>query len=684
MSNNQLANETSPYLLLHKDNPVHWYPWGKEAFQEAETSNRPILLSIGYTACHWCHVMNHESFTDGDTATVMNEHFVNVKVDREERPDIDQLYQAAANAMGHGGGWPLTIFLTPKGVPFWVGTYSPKEERLGMTPFKTVLDQVSKLYREQPEPIAQGADRLLQQLNTLFGRDMRGPIDNTFLDTAAIRIGQRFDVFFGGTTGQMKFPSVTLLEVLWRAFLRSGAPQFMQLVSTTLDNMLLGGLCDHIGGGFSRYCTDERWTVPHFEKMLYDNAMIVDMMTSVWQFNRNELCRTRVEETIAWLMRDMKVEDAFASSLDADSEGEEGKYYLWTEAEIDAALMGTFVQKFKTAYNVRREGNFEGKNILLRLNSGAPFPQSDADEALLRKQRELLLAARQQRVAPMRDDKVLADWNGLAIAALANAGAVFQKTDWTVAAIKAFDFVVKALGDGDRLHHAWHNGKRGGLGFADDYAHMIRAALVLWELVGDKRYLEQAKKWTVTLNEHYWDSMLGGYFTTADDADPLIVRARMLFDQPVPSANSTMIAQLARLYQATGEQAYAQRADQLFQAFAGEAARAFISTGSYFSAIEMAVAGLQIVIVGPITNPKTHELNAAVLGRALPNRLLVVVSPEESLPEGHPAHGKTMINGQPAAYICQRGTCSAPITNPVALSQALQLPVRMPQGQRPQ
>jgi len=681
---NQLANESSPYLLLHKDNPVHWYPWGREAFQEAETANKPILLSIGYTACHWCHVMNHESFEDAATAAQMNEHFVNVKVDREERPDIDQLYQAAANAMGHGGGWPLTIFLTPKGVPFWVGTYSPKEERLGMTPFKTVLDQVSKIYKEQPQPIAEGADRLLQQLNTLFGRDMRGPIDNTFLDTAAIRIGQRYDIFFGGTTGQMKFPSVTLLEVLWRAFLRSGAPQFMQLVSTTLDNMLLGGLYDHIGGGFSRYCTDERWTVPHFEKMLYDNAMIVDMMTAVWQFNRNELCRARVEETITWMLRDMKVEDAFASSLDADSEGEEGKYYLWTEAEIDAALMGTFVQKFKTAYNVRREGNFEGKNILLRLNSGAPFPQSEADEALLKKQRELLLAARQQRVAPMRDDKVLADWNGLAIAALANAGAVFQKTDWTVAAIKAFDFVVKALGDGDRLHHAWLNGKRGALGFADDYAHMIRAALVLWELVGDKRYLDQAKKWTVTLNEHYWDNMLGGYYTTSDDSDPLIVRARMLFDQPVPSANSTMIAQLARLYQATGEQAYAQRADQLFQAFAGEAARAFVSTGSYFSAIETAVAGLQIVVVGPITNPKTHELTAAVLGRSLPNRLLIVVSPEEGLPEGHPAHGKAMINGQPAAYICQRGTCSAPITNPVALSQALQLPVRVPPGQRPQ
>ncbi len=684
MSRNQLADQTSPYLLLHKDNPVHWYPWGREAFQEAEATNKPILLSIGYTACHWCHVMNHESFADAETAALMNDHFINVKVDREERPDVDQIYQTAANTMGHAGGWPLTIFLTPKGVPFWVGSYSPKEERLGMSPFKTVLNEVARIYKEQPQPIAEGAAKLLEQLNQLWGRDMRGQIDTAFLDTASIRIGQRFDIFFGGPVGQAKFPSVTSLDVLWRAFLRTGAPQFMQLVSTALDNMLLGGLYDHVGGGFARYCMDERWTVPHFEKMLYDNAMILDLMTGVWQFNRNELCRVRIEETVNWLLRDMKVEDGFASSLDADSEGEEGKYYLWSEAEIDAALMGTFVQRFKTVYNVRREGNYQGKNILFRLGSPAPFPQSDADEALLKKQRELLLAARQQRVAPMRDDKVLADWNGLAIAALANAGAVFQKTDWTTAAIRAFDFVVKVLGDGDRLYHAWHDGKRGREGFADDYAQMIRAAITLWELVGDKRFLEQAKKWTLTLNTHYWDEEKGGYYFTSDDAEPLIVRARMVFDQPVASANSTMIAQLARLYQATMDQSYAQRADQLFQAFAGEAARAFASTASYFSAVETAMAGLQIVVVGPLTNPKTHELAAAVLGRALPNRLLVVIPPDEQLPEGHPAQGKTMQNGQPAAYVCQRGTCSAPITNPVTLSQALQLPARPAVAQRPQ
>ena len=682
MSQNLLAAETSPYLLLHKDNPVHWRPWGPDAFAEAEAANKPVLLSVGYTACHWCHVMNHESFADPETAALMNALFVNVKVDREERPDIDQIYQTAANAMGQQGGWPLTMFLTPKGVPFFASTYSPKEERLGVPAFKTVLNQVSQLYREQPGPIAQNADRVMQHLNTLFNRDLSGPTDASVLDSAAVRIGQRFDIFFGGPTGQMKFPSVTQLEVLWRAYLRTGWGQFLQLVSTSLDNMLLGGLYDHVGGGFARYCTDERWFVPHFEKMLYDNAMMLDFLISVWQFNRNALCKTRIEETVAFLLRDMKVEDAFASSIDADSEGEEGKYYVWTEAEIDAALAGTFAQKFKAAYNVRRDGAFQGKNILLRLASSAPYPQSDADEALLKKQRETLLAVRQKRTAPLRDDKVLADWNGLVIAALANAGAALQVTEWTAAAIKAFDFVTRALGDGDRLYHAWHKGKRGNQVFADDYAHMIRAATTLYETVGDKTYLDRARRWTRTMNEHFWDSERGGYFFTSDDADPLIVRTRMLFDQPVASANSVMVAQLARLYQATTDEDYARRADTIFKAFAGEASRAFPSAGSYFSSLETAMTALQIVIVGPNTHPKTHELVSAVLGRSLPNRLLIVVSPDEPLPAGHPAHGKTMQNGQPAAFICQRGTCSAPITNPVTLSQALQLPSRPPTPQQ--
>ena len=684
MSQNRLAQETSPYLLLHKDNPVHWYPWGREAFADAKANNRPVLLSVGYAACHWCHVMNHESFADPETAALMNERFVSIKVDREERPDVDQIYQAAANALGSSGGWPLTIFLTPDGVPFFAGTYSPKEARLGMTPFRTVLETVSTLYRDNPEPVQRNGEQLIAQLKQVFNRDMGGQIDASALDGAAIRIGQRFDVFFGGPVGQAKFPSVTALDVLWRAFLRTGSPQFMQLVSTTLDNMLLGGLYDHVGGGFHRYCVDERWLVPHFEKMLYDNAMILELMTTVWQFNRNTLCRERIEETIGFLLRDMRVEDAFASSLDADSEGEEGKYYLWTASEIEEALAGTFVQRFKAAYGVTPEGNFEGKNILRRTGTPAPYPQSEADEALFRKQREKLLALRGQRIMPLRDEKIIADWNGLAIAALANAGAVLERPEWTQVAIRAYDFVVRTLSEGDRLFHVWHRGKRGDQVFADDYAQMIRASLALWELSGEKRFLDRAKGWTRTLNEHFWDAAQGGYFFTSDEADPLIIRTRIVYDQPTPAANGIMLAQLARLYQITAETAYGDRADKLYRALAGEAGRTVLASGSYFSGLETALAGLQIVVVGPPDNPKTHELVTAVLGRSLPNRLLMVISPDEKLPETHPAYGKTMQNGQPAAYVCQRGTCSPPVANPVALSQMLQLPARPIAGQRVQ
>ncbi len=683
---NRLATESSPYLLLHKDNPVDWYPWGPEAFAAAQAQNKPILLSIGYTACHWCRVMAEESFSDPAIAAVMNENFINVKVDKEERPDLDQIYQAGANLMGHQGGWPLTTFLTPQGVPFVAGTYYPKEERAGQAPpFHLLLTNVIKTYAEQPDQVALTVESVKREINNLWHRDMRGPLDQGTIDSAALRIGQRFDIFFGGQTGAMKFPSVTLLDILWRAFLRSGMAQFLQLTTAAMDNMLLGGLHDHVGGGFARYCTDERWLVPHWEKTLYDQAQMIDLMVGVWQYNRNKLCETRIVETVDFLLREMRNGAAFASSIDSDSEGEEGKYYFWTEAEIDAALVGTFVAKFKTVYGVSRDGNLgNGRNILQRLGSPAPYPQSDADEALLARQRELLLKARQKRVAPMRDDKVLADWNGLAIAALANAGAVMQRTDWTTVAIQAFDFVAKTLGEGDRLYHSWIGGKRGAPGTADDYAHMIRAALALYEAVGEKRYLDLAKSWTYTMNNHFWLEE-GGYAFTADDSPPLFVRARMLFDQPIPAANNIMIQNLSRLMILTADPAYADRINTLVNGFAAESQRVFYSMGAYFAGLENALSALQLVVIGPLNNPKTHELAAAVLGRALPTKVLSVMAPEDSFPENHPMFGKGMLNGQPTAYVCQRGTVSAPITNPVALSQMLQLPPPRPQpGAKPQ
>ncbi len=675
MSRNLLDSETSPYLLLHKDNPVHWRPWGPEALAEAESSGKPILLSVGYTACHWCHVMNEESFADAETAELLNALYIPIKVDREERPDIDQIYQAAANALGNNGGWPLTMFLTPQAEPYFAATYLPREERFGSPAFKTVLRDVSRIYADKPEPVAQTTIRVQDMFAQLWSRDLSGELDGGAINIHAIHIAQRFDIFYGGLTGAPKFPTTGLLELLWRAYLRTGADQFRGLTYTALNAMCMGGIYDHVGGGFARYATDERWLIPHFEKMLADNAQLVEILTLVWQHDRSPLYRERIEETIAWVLRDMKVEEGFATSIDADSEGEEGKYYLWTEAEIDAALKGTYAARFKELYNVLPQGNYiNGANILHRFSANPSAALSQADMALLQKQRSLMLDARSKRVAPMRDDKVLADWNGLMIAALAHAGTVFRRTDWLATAIKAYDFVRRTLGEGARLHHSWRAGSRNRLGFLDDHAHMSRAALALFEATADKRFLADAQGWVRTLNEHYWDMQNGGYFYTSDEADPLIARPRMIFDQAMPCGNGTMLEVLARLFFVTADNSYRDRCNGLIQAFSGEMARVPVSMGTYINGLEYIMGGLQIVIVGPPGNPKTQELVGAVLGRSLPNKCLLVVDPAEALPEGHPAFGKTMLNGAPAAYLCQYNSCPAPIANPVHLSQVLQLP----------
>ncbi|MES2255959.1 MAG: thioredoxin domain-containing protein [Pseudomonadota bacterium] len=682
---NALQNATSPYLLVHKDNPVEWRVWSNEVLAESEASGKPILLSIGYAACHWCHVMNRESFSNAETAKLINDNFIPVIVDRVQRPDIDQMYQAAGNLMGFNGGWPLTIFLNAKGHPFFVAGYLPDTEKLGQPAFTRVLDDVIGLYRDKREEVDTGAQNVFQQMQSLLDRNMRGQAEGIQLDIAALRIGQRYDIFLGGqlsyiSNGGMKFPQTIFLDIMWRAHMRSGIQQFLQMVTTTIDAVVLGGLYDHVGGGFFRYTQDERWLVPHFEKMLADNALLVEFLTGIWQFNRNGLCRQRIEETVSWMLRDLTMANGFAAGFEAESEGEEGKYYLWSEPEIDAALSGTFAQRFKAVYGVTRDGNhMAGRNILRRM--GHPQPQlTEADEALLVKQRGLLLAARDKRVKPARDETLLADWNGLAISALAQAGAALDRADWVKAAITAFDQAVKALGDGDRLYHSANGGVRGAPGFADDYTHMARAALYLWEVTGEKRFLDSAKAWVATLNDHFWNMEKGGYCTTADDADTLIVRARVLYDQAVPSANGTMAWVLTRLGQVTGEGAYGQRARDQLEAFADEYGRAWASCASYLNSLETFVSGFQVVVVGPRSNPRTQELMKVVWGKVLPNRLLYVVESGEALPTGHPAFGKGMVNGAPTAYLCSRADCSIPITSAVTLSQVLTLPPRAPVG----
>ena len=673
MTQNLLAQETSPYLLQHKDNPVHWRPWGKEALDDAARENKPLLVSVGYAACHWCHVMAHESFEDTETAALMNDLYVCIKVDREERPDIDQWLQTALAVNGQGGGWPLTAFLTPRAEPFWAGTYFPKDEAFGRPAFRTVLRDVAERYHENPYAAEPAIRQIAQLMEMAWSQNRAGRIDALMLERTAIAIAQRFDIFFGGMLGAPKFPNVPSLHVIWRAYLRTGTMQFLQIALTSLDAMCRGGIYDHVGGGFARYATDERWLVPHFEKMLYDNAQLVDILTLVWQHNRSPLYKGRVEETIGWLLREMRVENAaFASSLDADSEGQEGKFYTWTEAEIDAALVGTMVPRFKQAYGVTREGNFDGRNILHRY---IPVPGlTQADENLFATQRARLLEERGSRIRPTRDDKVLADWNGLMIASLATAGAVFHEARWIEAAKRAFQFVCERLGDGDRLFHTYRDGKRQHPGFSDDYANMARAALTLWEVTSDRFYLERARAWTRVLDDQFWDFAMGGYAFAAQRDEPVQVRIRMAYDNPTPAANGVMLEVLCRLFFITGEKSYSDRANALITAFAGDVGQSYAQMATFLSGFEFCALALQIVILGPNEDSRTHDLINAVLGRSLPNRILVVVAPDEQLPEGHPVFGKTMQNGQPTAYLCQGRTCSQPLTSAVMLSQILQLP----------
>src|SRR6185437_14936103 len=486
---NRLAQATSPYLLQHKHNPVDWWTWGSEALAEAKRSNRPIMLSVGYAACHWCHVMAHESFEDEATAKVMNELFVNIKVDREERPDIDQIYMNALHLLGEHGGWPLTMFLTPKGEPVWGGTYFPKEARFGRPAFTDILREVSRLFREEPKKIESNRAALLARLADKARPAGKVIVGIKELDAAAQQLGNMFDSVNGGLRGAPKFPQPAILEMLWRAGIRTNDARFFETVEHSLERMSEGGIYDHLGGGFSRYSVDDKWLVPHFEKMLYDNAQLLELLALAYQRGglNKALFAARARETVEWLKREMTTgEGAFSASLDADSEGEEGKFYVWSKNEIIELLGPEAAEFFAAHYDVSDEGNFEGHNILNRL---ASVPRSGDDEARLASLRAILLDARAARVRPGLDDKVLADWNGLMIAALVNAGVMLDEPDWIAVARHAFDFIARAMTRGDRRGHSFRDGRLLWPGLASDYAAMIRAALALYEATGERAYL---------------------------------------------------------------------------------------------------------------------------------------------------------------------------------------------------
>ena len=672
---NNLDGETSPYLHQHRDNPVHWQPWRRDVLQFAREHDRPILLSVGYAACHWCHVMAHESFENEEIADVMNDLFVNIKVDREERPDIDAIYQSALQLLGQQGGWPLTMFLTPDGEPFWGGTYFPSVPKFGRPGFTEVLHVVETTYRDQPGKVEHNRAALAEALARLSTGQGAGDIPHDIADTTARRLLDIVDMRFGGLGEAPKFPHVADLDLLLRAWRREGEGAFMRAVKVSADAMARGGIYDHLRGGWARYSVDRYWLVPHFEKMLYDNAVLLDFYTRLWLITGWDPYRRRVEETVAWLQSEMMTrEGAFCSSLDADSlnasgHGEEGAFYVWTETEIDE-ILGEDSPFFKELYDVRAHGNWEGKTIL---NSLAREPD-DADEIRLVPLRQRLLDRRAKRPRPGLDDKVLADWNGLMIRALARAGASFDRLEWITMARRAFDHVSNAMAAGDRLGHSARAGVTLDVAMIDDYSHMADAALILHDVTGDGRFLERARAWIDVADRLYRDDAAGGYFFTAADADALIVRTRTAIDNATPSGNGTMVGVLARLWHLTGEEVYRARAEETVAAFARDLAKNPAGHAIMILNLDLLLKAIDVTIIGTRGEMVTDSLIAAVWRSAHINLVFRVVAPGEALPATHPASGKNTVDGRPTAYVCRGQTCSLPVTDVEGLTQLLQTP----------
>ncbi len=682
MKRNALAEETSPYLLQHKDNPVHWQAWSPTALAAARAADKPILLSIGYAACHWCHVMAHESFENRDVAALMNDLFVNIKVDREERPDLDTIYQYALALLGEQGGWPLTMFLMPTGEPFWGGTYFPPEARWGRPGFPDVLRAISNSYKTEREKVANNAAALKQGLARLSAPQGGAGLSIEATDRIAGRLAREVDPVNGGIGDAPKFPQPGVFELLWRAFRRTRQEPLRHAVELTLTHISQGGIYDHVGGGYSRYAVDARWLVPHFEKMLYDNAQLVDLLTLAWQETGNGLYAMRVAETVDWISREMLTpEGGFSSSLDADSEHEEGKFYVWSEAEIDA-LLGERAPRFKAFYDVSAAGNWEGHTILNRLHH---LELADpATEAELAACRAILFHAREERVHPGLDDKVLADWTGLMIAALANAATVFERPDWLDYAIDAFAFVAEQMSDarqcGDRVRAArlarlcdrrlrlrrgaderWcepivprvacrHAAPRGGARRLRQYEPRRAGAPR-----GDgRRALSRARRG------------VGG------DRRPALLgrNGRRLFLHRRRHRGADRAHQDGAFY-LTGKNPYRERAERIVATFAGDAERQVFGFAALINGNELLQRALQIVVRGRMGEDDTAALLHALSGASLPNKVLMVVPPEAALPEGHPAAGKGQIGGRATAYVCEGPVCSLPLTDPAALAADL-------------
>ncbi len=677
---NRLSHETSPYLLQHADNPVDWYAWGPEALARAQAEDKPILLSIGYSACHWCHVMAHESFENPTIAALMNDSFVCIKVDREERPDLDSIYMTAVQLLTGQGGWPMTVFLTPQGKPFFAGTYFPPTERHGLPGFPHVLRSLARAYQEQRVEVDESAAELTAQLADRNGLPTTPDLLRVeTLDRAAAALSRAYDPRHGGLGGAPKFPQVMAWAFLVRQYHRTREPRLLVMIERTLHAMAEGGIYDHLGGGFARYSVDAHWLVPHFEKMLYDNALLSRLYLHVYQITGDGFYRRIVEETLDYVVREMTShEGAFYSTQDADSEGEEGKFYLWTPAEIAAVLPADSARVALAYWGVTEHGNFERRNILNRPRPAAivaaelGLPEAEL-LATVARARAALYAAREGRVHPGRDEKTLVSWNGLMLRSFAEAARVLGRADYRAVAQRNAAFVLGRMRDGARLLRTYKNGRAHLAAVLEDYAFYADGLLALYEADFDPQWFVAARALTDEMQAHFGDPA-GGFFDTADDSEALIVRPKDLLESAVPSGNAVAATLLLRLYYYTMEDRYYDAAQGTLAAAGALAAQYASGVGEMLCAIDLSLAAVrEIALIGQPGRPDTDALIAATFGPYRPHQVVAAAAPDDSAALGAIPllEGRPQRDDHATAYVCVHYLCQAPVTDPAALAAQL-------------
>jgi uncharacterized protein YyaL (SSP411 family) len=678
---NRLIDETSPYLLQHAHNPVDWYGWGEEALQKAKAEDKPILLSIGYSACHWCHVMERESFENEEIARLMNQLFVNIKVDREERPDLDEIYMSAVQMLTGRGGWPMTLFLTPDGKPFYGGTYFPPEDRGGMPGFPRVLAGVNQAYRERPLDVEKSVTQILGALQRMAeSAETAKPFSKTIIAEGAAKVAQAYDAENGGLGQAPKFPNAGVYELFLRHYHHSKSSRYLEMVTHTLTKMARGGIYDHLGGGFHRYSVDAKWLVPHFEKMLYDNGQLVRIYAHAFKATQEPLFKAVVDETLTYLLREMlQPEGGFYSTQDADSEGVEGKFFVWSEAEVMQILGEADGAIFCRVYDVTEGGNFEEKNIIhpiLTLEQASKYFRMELGEIerVIANAKQKLFIEREKRIKPFRDEKIITAWNGLMLSGLAEAIKISPQPAYLDAAKRTIEFIFTKLFRDGFLLHTYKNGQAKLLGYLDDYAFTAVGLIDIYEALFDRSALSRAIELAEIMLREFWDEQDGGFFSTGKSHEKLISRAKPIFDASIPSGNALATQLLLRLFHITGEERYLHYAEKVLR--------------SYYDALESQPFGFahllcaldfylekpkEVVIVGEREDRRVEELLTKIHSVYQPNMTLQLARPNESLEKLSPLlQGKSQVGGNPTAYVCHNSTCSAPATSWDALKPLLE------------